>query len=123
MGGTTHLETDVEEPFSEVEWWIQQKNLVAGMTKLWAWRTRVSAPFARCGPKDIYHRSTIGRSMHCKPMFINNKTITQMAEIQIAPVSRLQNRLEHESDKDDSVADGLGGALAVDHGAARMIRK
>lgn len=81
MGGTTHLETDVEEPFSEVEWWIQQKNLVAGMTKLWAWRTRVSTPFARCGPKDIYHRSTIGRSMHCKPMVINNKTITQMAEI------------------------------------------
>jgi hypothetical protein len=34
MVGTTHLKTDIEEPFGEVEWWIQQKNLVEEVTKV-----------------------------------------------------------------------------------------
>ena len=42
------------------------------------------------------------------PMFCTN-----------APVSCLQHGLEHESDEDHSVADGLGGALAVDQRAAQ----
>jgi hypothetical protein len=61
--------------------------------------------------------------MHCNQRVRNNKIITKVTQLKISPVSRLQNRLEHESDKDDSIANGLGSALAVDHGAARVIRK
>jgi hypothetical protein len=49
----------------------------------------------------------------------SNERCRRVGQMQCGlPVSRLQNRLEHESNEDHSVADGLGSALAVDHGAA-----